>query len=341
MAAVTPEAVLKDLKAGKYAPVYFLQGDEPYYIDLISDYIEDHCLDETEKGFNQTIVYGKDININTILQHARKFPMMSERQVVIIKEAQDISDLGKEAGDKQLEAYLQNPLPSTVLVFCHKYKTLDGRKPLVKKLKDQAVFIESKKLYDNKIPDWVTNYFSSQGHKVHPKVAALMADFIGNDLNRMSNEIDKLLINVKADQEITEELVEKYVGISKEYNVFELQKALGTKDLLKANRIVNYFEANPKNNPLIPVIAVLYSYFSKLFLVHTASDKSDGNLSKILQVNPFFVKDFTVAARNFPIGKLVNIIHYLRESDLQVKGVKGGSVTEGQILRELVFKILH
>ncbi|WMJ74335.1 DNA polymerase III subunit delta [Cytophagaceae bacterium ABcell3] len=335
------EAVLKDLKAGKYAPVYFLQGDESYYIDLISGYIEKNCLSESEKGFNQTVLYGKDVQMNVIMQHARKFPMMSERQVVIVKEAQDISDLGKEAGDKLLEAYLKNPLPSTILVFCHKNKTLDARKGIAKKIKDHAILIDSKKLYDNKLPDWVNTYFTNKGYKVNPKVTVMLSDFIGNDLNRLANEIDKLLINLKEGQQVNEELVEKYVGISKEYNVFELQKALAYKDVLKANRIINYFEANPKNNPLIPVIAVLYSFFSKTFLVHTAASKSESNLAKLLQVNPFFVKDYLAASKSYPAGKARNIIHYIREADLQVKGITGGGTSEGQILRELVFKILH
>ncbi|HEY8400971.1 MAG TPA: DNA polymerase III subunit delta [Cytophagaceae bacterium] len=339
--AATPDSVLKELKNKKYAPVYFLQGDEPYYIDLISDYIEKNCLQEFEKSFNQTVLYGKDVNMNTIMQNAKKFPMMAERQVVIVKEAQEVSDLGKESGDKQLEAYVKNPLGSTVLVFCHKYKTLDARKSLSKTLDKFAVVVNSKKLYDNQLPDWVSAYFSEKGFKITPKAALMLAENIGNNLDRLANESDKLLINLKEKVEVDEALIEKYVGISKEFNVFELQKALVKKDVYKANLIINYFEANPKNNPIIPIIVVLFNFFSKLLLVHTSEDKSESGLSKLLQVNPFFVKDYIFGAKAYPLNKTMNIIHYLREADLRAKGVDSGSMGEGQILKELIFKILH
>lgn len=339
--AATPESVIKDLKSNKYAPVYFLQGEEPYYIDFISDYIEKNCLQEFEKSFNQTILYGKDVNMNTIMQNAKKFPMMADRQVVIVKEAQEISDLGKEAGDKQLDAYVKSPLASTVLVFCHKYKSLDARKAISKTLDKFAVVVNSKKLYDNQLPDWVSSYFSQKGFKINPKAALLLSENIGNNLDRLANESDKLLINLKDKVEIDENLIEKYVGISKEFNVFELQKALVKKDVYKANLIINYFEANPKNNPVIPIIVVLFNFFSKLLLVHAAEDKSEGNLSKLLQVNPFFVKDYLFGAKAYPLNKTMNIIHFLREADLRAKGVDTANISEGQILKELVFKILH
>lgn len=339
--ASTPESVLKDLKNKKFAPVYFLQGEEPYYIDLISDFIEKNCLSESEKGFNQTILYGKDSNMSTIMQNAKRFPMMSDRQVVIIKEAQEISDLGKEAGDNMLNHYIQNPLPSTILVFCHKYKTLDARKAITKNLDKFAIVVTSKKIYDNQLPEWVASYFAEKGFKINPKASLMISEFIGNNLDRLANESDKLLINIKEKIEIDENLVEKYVGVSKEYNVFELQKALIKKDVLKANQIVNFFEANPKNNPIIPIITVLFGFFSKLLLVHAAEDKSDGALAKALQVNPYFVKDYLFGAKTYNLAKTVQIIKYLRQADLMSKGVDNVSATEGQILKELVFKILH
>lgn len=339
--ASTPESVLKDLKANKYAPVYFLQGDEPYYIDLISDYIEKYCIQEHEKSFNQTVLYGKDTNTNTVLQHAKKFPMMAERQVVIVKEAQELSDLSKEAGEKFLNAYIQNPLPSTVLVFCHKYKTLDGRKSLGKNMDKFSVLVTTKKMYDNQLPEWITNFFTDKGFKIHPKAALLLAENIGNDLSRLANESEKLLINLKDKKEVDEALVEKYVGISKEYNVFELQKALTNRDVVKANKIINYFEANPKNNPIIPTLAALFGFFNKILLVHGLDDKSDGSIAKTLGVNPFFAKDYSSAARSFPVQKTINIIHYLHEADLRSKGIGSNSMEEGQIMKELVFKILH
>lgn len=339
--AVTAESVLKDLKSNKYSPVYFLQGEEPFYIDQIADYIEKKCLNESEKSFNQTILYGKDVNMNTILLNAKRFPMMSERQVVIVKEAQEISDLGKESGDTQLNSYIQNPLPSTVLVFCYKYKTLDARKTITKNLDKFSILVTSKKMYDNQLPEWVNGYISSQGFKINPKASLMLAEFVGNNLSRLSNEIDKLLINLQKGAEVNEDMIEKYVGISKEFNVFELQQALIKRDVYKANLIVNYFEANPKNNPIIPVIVVLFNFFSKLLVVHGSDNKTDSHLAKVLGVNPYFVKDYIFGAKTFPPSKVMNIIHYLRQADLASKGVDNVSTTEGQILKELVYKIMH
>jgi DNA polymerase-3 subunit delta len=341
MAAVSPEIVIKDLKGGKYAPVYFLQGEEPFYIDFISDLIEKNCLKDAEKSFNQTVLYGKDINMNTVLQNAKRFPMMSERQVVIIKEAQEISDFGKEASDKLFTAYIEKPLPSTVLVFCYKYKTLDARKTITKNIDKFCVLVNSKKMYDNQLPDWISGYFNDKKFKITSKGAIMMSDFIGNNLSRLANESDKLLINLKEGQEVNEDLIEKYVGISKEFNVFELQKALVKKDVVKSNQIVNYFEANPKNNPLIPIVSVLFGFFSKVLLVHATDDKSEGALAKMLQVNPFFVKDYLYASKSYPLSKVTGIIHNLRQADLMSKGIDNVSAGDGQILRELIFKILH
>jgi DNA polymerase-3 subunit delta len=249
--------------------------------------------------------------------------------------------LGKEAGDTQLNAYIQNPLPSTVLVFCYKYKTLDARKTITKNLDKFTVLVNSKKIYDNQLPEWVNNYFSSKSFKINPKASLMLAEFVGNNLSRLANEIDKLLINIQPGIEVNEDLIEKYVGISKEFNVFELQQALIKRDIYKANMIVNYFEANPKNNPIIPVIVVLFNFFSKLLVVHGSENKADSNLAKVLGVNPYFVKDYVYGAKTFPPSRVMNIIHYLREADLYSKGVDNASITEGQILKELVFKIMH
>lgn len=339
--ASTPDAVIKDLRQNKYAPVYFLQGEETFYIDLISDYIEKNCLSESEKSFNQTILYGKDSNLSTILLNAKKFPMMAERQVVIVKEAQELGDLGREEGIKMLEAYIGNPLPSTVLVFCHKYKTLDGRKSLAKTVDKHCVLVTSKKIYDSKLPEWINTYYSGKGIKITPKAALMLAENIGNNLDRIANETEKLLINLKDKKEVTEDLIEQYIGISKEYNAFELQNALLKKDVMKANRIVQYFGADPRNNSIIPVIAALFNFFTKLILVHASEDKSDAGLAKVLEVNPYFIKDYTTGARAYPPGKLIQIIHALREADLRTKGVNHTGITDEMILKELVFKILH
>jgi DNA polymerase-3 subunit delta len=336
-----PEQVLASLKSHKFAPVYFLQGEEPYFIDLISDYIEKNALPEHEKGFNQIVCYGKDINIGTLLTQARRFPMMADKQVIIVKEAQDITDLGREDAQKLLESYIERPLSSTVLVFNHKHKTLDGRKSLARTVDKHAMLVDSRKLYDNKIPEWITLYLKEKGYGIHPAATQMLADSIGNDLSRLSNEIDKLLINCRDKKEISTDLVQQYVGISKEYNMFELQKALTQKDVFKANQIIMHFEANPKNNPAIVVIATLFTFYCKLLLSHESNDKSEAGLAKLLGINPFFVKEYLQAMRVYPLVKVIRIIHYLRIADLQAKGVDAGQITEGQILKELIYKILH
>lgn len=337
---IAPEAVIKDLKNGQYAPVYFLQGEESFYIDQISDYVESHALEESQRSFNQVVMYGKDHPVNAVITNARRFPMMSERQVVIVKEAQNLQDLNKEPGQKLLLDYIQNPLPSTILVICHKYKSIDKRKALGKKLDKHTVLVDTKKLYDNQVPDWVSGYVQGKGFSIDPKATQMFADYIGNDLERLSNEIDKVLINFQEKITINPEIVQKYVGISKEYNVFELQKALQNKDVLKANRIINYFGANSKKNPIIPIIAMLYGFYSKLLLVHTAKDKSQGSLASTLRVNPYFVKDYLMAVRAYSLPQTINCIHYIKEADLRSKGV-GYSHTEGELLKELVFKLIH
>lgn len=339
--AVSAESILSDLKKNKYAPVYFLQGEEPYFIDLISDFIESNALNESEKGFNQVVMYGKDAEINKILTNARRYPMMADRQVVIVKEAQEIPDINKEEGIALLESYLKNPLPSTILVFAHKYKTLDGRKSLAKTVKEKAVLLTTKKIYDSAIPDWISSYVKNKGFDIDIKATQMLTDFIGNNLSSLANEINKILINFKEKTTIDAAMVQKFVGISKEYNVFELQRALGTRDLVKANQIVNYFEANPKNNPIIPVIALMFSFYSKLLMVHHSKDKSDKGIAAALKLNPYFVKEYLLAARNYPIHKVIDNIHHVKRADLQSKGIDSPSMGEGQILRELVYKLMH
>ena len=336
-----PEAVLSDLKAKKYVPIYFLQGDEPYYIDLISNYIEENVLAEQEKGFNQMIMYGKEVEMNAILTNARRFPMMAERQVVIVKEAQEIQDLKREAGQALLQNYIDNPVPSTVLVFCHKYKSLDGRKALAKMLDKKATLVSTKKLYDNQIPAWIESYIKTKGYSVMPKGTQMLANYIGSNLERLSNEITKVLINYEAGATIDADAIQKYVGISKEYNVFELQNALSYRNVTKANFIVHYFASNPKSNPIIPIIALLFSFFSKILLIHNSADKSDRGVAQLLKINPFFVKEYMQAARIYSLPKVIDNIGYLKEADLRSKGVDFNASGDGQILKELVFKLMH
>ena len=336
-----PEAVIEKLNKREFAPVYFLQGDESYYIDQITDFVENHALPEHDRGFNQVVCYGKDVNMGTVITQARRFPMMAERQVVIVKEAQEITDFAREEAQKLLESYVQNPLPSTILVFAHKHKTLDGRKPLTKTLDKHAVLVEAKKLYDNKLPDWILQYAKSKNYRMQPPAAQLLADHIGNDLNRLANEMDKLMLNVPAGSEISPAHIQQFIGISKDYNVFELQSALIQRNVLKANQIIRYFEANPKSHPTIMVVVTLFGFFSKLLLAHAATDRSESGLAAALGINPYFARDYLAALRNYPYPKVVRIVHYLRQADLQCKGVEAGSISECDILRDLVYKVLH
>ncbi len=334
----TVRKIMTGLRAGKYAPVYFLQGEEPYYIDLISDYIEEHALSPADKSFNQVVVYGKDTTVAAILTHARRFPMMAERQVVIVKEAQDVPDLVKEAGTKLLLDYVRNPSPSTVLVFCHKHKSLDKRKELGKKIDQYTTALTCKKIYDNQLPEFIAEYAREKKIAIDERAVMALAEFVGNDLHRMANEIDKLIITVSGSA-ITVDDVINGVGVSKEYNIFELQKAIIRKDILLANRIVNYFEANPRRNPVIPVVAFLFSFFSKLLAASACADKSDKGLVSALRISPYAARDYVAALQRYPVDEIFYTISSLREADLKLKGVDSASATEGQILRELVFKI--
>jgi DNA polymerase III subunit delta len=348
--------ILLDLKRRIFKPVYFLNGEEAYYIDVISDYIEKNVLDEADREFNQTVVYGKDADLVSILGLAKQFPMMSEHNVVIVKEAQNLKELNKTAGSdedggssksnannasQQFLNYILNPQPSTILVFCFKYKTIDKRSAVAKALQKNAVFLDTKKLYDNQIPEWINSYVKEQKYSIGPKATQLMAEFLGNDLSKISNEIDKLLINLPEGKEITSDLIQDNIGISKDYNVFELQDALAKKDVLKANRIISHFAANEKDNPSQLVLISLFGYFTKVLKYHFLQDKSKFAAAQALGVNPFFVDGYAKAAMNYNSSKLKQIFSYLKETDLKSKGVDNSGVTYGELLKELVFKILH
>lgn len=348
--------ILLDLKRRIFKPVYFLNGEEAHYIDLISEYIEKHVLEDSEKEFNQTIVYGKDTDLASIIGLAKQFPMMSEHTVVIVKEAQNLRELNKSAGQdeeggssrggggnaaQQFLNYILYPQPSTILVFCYKYKTLDKRSAVAKALQKNAVFLETKKLYDNQVPDWINDYVKEKKYTIAPKATFLISEFLGNDLSKISNEIDKLLISLPEGQEITAELVQDNIGISKDYNVFELQDALAKKDILKANRIIQHFAANEKENPAVLVLSSLFSYFSKILKYHFLKDKSKFAAASALGVNPFFIDGYAKAAANYNSLKLKQIFSYLKEYDLKSKGVNNSSLGYGELMKELVFKILH
>ncbi len=328
------ESILKDIQQRKFSPVYFLMGDEPYFIDQITKALEDHVLTEEEKGFNQTILYGKEATIEEVVGAAKQFPMMSEHTLIVVKEAQHLS-----RSIDQLVHYVENPLTSTILVFNYKYKTLDKRKKLTKTLAQNAILFESKRMYENQIPDWIEAHLRAKNIQIEPKAKFLLVEFLGTDLSRIVNELNKLTILVT--DRITVDDIEKNIGISKEYNNFELQKALGTKNVLKANQIIQYFGQNPKDNPIVVTLGVLYSFFSNIIIYHSLIDKSKMNVAQALKINPYFVQDYQVASTNYPLKKSVQIISYLREADLKSKGLGATNLPSSEILKELLFKILH
>jgi DNA polymerase-3 subunit delta len=332
--------ILTDLKAKKYAPVYLLQGEETYYIDLIANYIEKNVMSEAEKGFNQVIVYGKDSPVNVILTHARRFPMMAERQVVIVREAQDIPDLQKEQGTKLMLDYATRPVPSTVLVLCHMHKTLDKRRELGKKLDSLTESATFKKMYDNQLPSFVEEYVSSKGYSIDDKGVRVLCEFVGNDLNRMTNEIDKVLISAPAGSNLNGDKIMGQVGMSREFNIFELQKALIVKDTFQAARIVNYISSTTKRNPVIPLVAFLYSFFSKLLIASAAKVQGERELVSLLKISPFAAKDYSSALNRYHTVSIIQNIGLLKEADLKLKGVNSGSASEGDILKELVFRLM-
>jgi DNA polymerase III subunit delta len=335
-----PEDVIKDIKKREFAPIYFLHGEESFYIDRITNLLEESVLPPAEKGFNQTMLYGRDINMGTIITQARRFPMMAERQVVIIKEFQQLPDLAKDESTKLLEAYTTQSQPSTVLVLAHKHKTLNKNSKLYKALEKNAVVVETKKLYDNQLPAWIQNYLKDQKYSIEPKAVQLLAEAVGSDLARLSGELDKLCLNISPETPINEQLIERYVGISKDYNVFELQNAIAQRDRVKAFKILAYWEANPKKQPLIPTIAMLFGYFVKLLMATQEKDKSDQNLAKVLKINPYIVKDYKLALQNYNAPQLLEAIRLLRNADLQVKGIEAGGGDDAEILKEYIFKIL-
>lgn len=348
--SISFDGILADLKSKRFASLYFLQGDEPYYIDQISDYIEKHALPDGEKGFNQTVIYGKDTDINSIITAAKRFPMMAEKQVVIVKEAQEVKDLDKEVKNKiggkevafyPLEEYAKKPLPSTILVFCYKYKTLDGRKPIAKTIDESGLLFTSKGLYDNQVPEWIQKNIVSKGHSVSEKATQLLTEFVGNNLSRLDNEINKILSNFTGKITVSEEHVLQFVGVSKEYNIFELQSSLAKRDILKSNKIVNYFSENTKEHPIQQLLANLFGYFSKLLLVKTANATNEADAARVLGLPPFIAKEYIIASRNYPDVKLLQIFSYIREADMRSKGYETSMVDEGEIMKELVFKILH
>jgi len=333
---MTHQEILKSLRAKDYKPVYLLHGPESHFIDTISKYVETKILSEGERSFNQMIFYGKDADAKTIIDTASRYPMMASHQVVILKEAQDMKGL------QDLQLYIEKAVTTTILVICHKHRKLDARTRLAKALKKHAVVFESKKLYDNQVPDWITTYLKSKKMTIAPNASQLIAEYLGTNLSKIVNELDKLVINLPAGTAVNEKHIQDNIGISKDYNVFELQRALGSRDVVKANRIINYFVANPRKNPLVVVVGTLYNYFSKVFMMHFLRQAADHEASKALKLrSDYFLKEYKMAARNFGLPKTKQVIHLLKEYDLRSKGVDNDSTSEGELMKELVWKILH
>lgn len=330
--------ILKDVRNKNFKPVYFLMGEESYFIDLITDAIIENALTDDERDFNQTIMYGADIdNYGTVVNAAKRYPMMAPRQLVVVKEAQQVANI------ELLSFYLKQPLASTILVINHKHGVVKGKK-LLSEIEQVGVLYESKKLYDNQLPAFINNYVAASGRTIENKAMQMIADYIGSDLNRLTSELDKLRISMGEDKtRITPEDVERNIGVSKDFNNFELLNAIVTRNVFKANQIVNYFERNPKNNPFIVTISVLFGFFSNLMLAFFAADKSEQGLMQELKLRSTFQsRDYITAMRNYNAFKCIDIIALLRQYDARSKGIGATSnTTEGEMLRELVFKIMH
>lgn len=339
MPAAAASDVLKNLKAGNYAPLYFLQGEEPYYIDAICHWVEQHAIAEHERGFNQVVIYGKDMDMARILTQAKRYPMMAERQVVIVREAQEIPNLNQSMGQQLLEAYAKAPLSSTILVFAHKHKTLDNRKTLAKALDKAGALVACDKIKDNMLPGWITQEAKDRHLKLDPDANQALVESIGNDLTRLANELEKLSLNVKDGQAITASMVEQFVGFSREFTVWELQRVLSQRQLGKAIRIVRFFAADPKNHPIIPIITILFNFFSKVLIAHSLPDKSENGIASGLGVNYYAAKDYVTAMRTFSPQHLVYIIHQIRLADGRSKGIGAGLMTDLAIMEELVASI--
>ena len=332
--------ILKSIKKDSLKPLYFLHGEEPFHIDQIVDKIQSLAIPVPEKGFNEFILFGKELSIGALLNYVRRFPMMAERQLILVKDAQQIQGIDLKENQKLIEDYALQPLASTILVLAFN-NAQDERKTWIKAFGKKGLLFNSKKLYENQLPEFLAEYCHGKGVKISMKAIQLLIEHIGNDLKRITSEVDKVILNVKLGDGIDADVVQKFVGISKEYNVFELQKSLIQRDVVKANQIIIYFANNPKDNPIQPILIILYNFFSKVLLIHASNDKSESGVAALLKVNAFFAKDYLNASRNYSLPKLASVIHSLKIADLKSKGVETGEETEGDILKRLVFEILH
>lgn len=331
---MSAEKIISAWKSKAFKPVYWLEGDEPYFIDKVVDYAEHKILNESEAGFNLTVFYGRDADWAAVVNACRRYPMFAERQVVLLKEAQQMKDIDK------LESYVDNPLLSTVLVVSYKDKKVDGRTNFAKVLKKKGEILTTKKLYDNQLPEWAKDMIKGKGYDITPQALRLLVDHIGNDLNRLENEVDKVWLNLGSTKLIDEVAIEKYVGISKEFNVFELQDAIARKDFAKAIRIIQYFSLNPKAAPIHMILPALYNFFSKLYMMFGLASNDEKSIASALGINPFFVKDYVVASRNYDFRNTEKTILLLHEYNLRSIGVNDTGTSDGELMKELVVKIM-
>jgi DNA polymerase-3 subunit delta len=330
------QKLMQSFKSGDYSPVYLLHGEEPFFIDQISNYISENTLGEAEKAFNLIVLYGKESNARSVVDHARQFPMMSNMRVIIIKEAQEMKSL------EELASYLEQPNPTTVLVICYKYRKIDGRTRFSKIAKEKAIVFESRRIYDNQLAPWIEGFAQGKGFKMNPVAIMTLIEYLGNDLTKISNELEKLFLNIKPGSEIQQADVFDNIGISKDFNVFELQKALGKMDHDKAMRIVKHFMANLKSNPLVLVIPVLYNYFSRLYVVSSMIHAREQAIAKALGLkSTWFVKEYVAAARNYSTQNIERILGMLHVFDMRSKGIRARSIPDGELLRQLIESILY
>ncbi len=327
--------IVDSIRSGNIKPVYFLFGEEAFYIDRIAEFIEKNVLGEEEKGFNQMVLYGRDVGLEDIIGNAKRYPMMAERQVIIVKEAQALSRT-----IENLTSYVENPQPTTVLVFCYKYKKLDKRKKLYKAVQKNGVLFEGKKLYENQVADWIRKTLGHQGYRIAPKAAALLVEFLGTDLSKINNELEKLRLVLPKETEIGPAHIEEHIGISKDFNNFELKHAIGERNVAKASQIITYFAQNPKDNPFVLTVSLLNTFFTQLLQYHGLQDHSPKNVASALRINPYFVSEFQTAAKNYPMKKVSQIVSILREMDLKGKGVGANALSQSDLLKELLVKII-
>ena len=328
--------IVNDIKNGNIKPIYFLMGEETYYIDKLSDYIEQKVLTEEEKGFNQTVLYGRDVTIEDIISTAKRYPMMAERQVVIVKEAQDLART-----IEKLEAYAENPMPTTVLVICYKYKAFDKRKKVTKLIAKNGVVFESKKLYENQVGDWIKRVLAGKKYAIEPKATAMLVEFLGTDLSKINNELEKLQIILPVGSTISPKDIEENIGFSKDFNVFELRKALGERNQLKAYTIAENFAQNPKDNPMVVTTSLVFGFFIQLLKYHGLKDRNPKNVAAVIGVNPYFLKEYDLALKNYPMKKVSQIVGALRDIDVRSKGVGSNAISQSDLLKEMLYKIFN